>query len=54
MAKFRALIVDKLEADQAKLTALSTEVFWHLHDELRAVEKRLAYDDEGRVPLSCG
>src|SRR5918992_4805246 len=46
LAKFRALIVDRLEADQAQLTALSTEVFWHLYDEFRAVEKRLAYDDE--------
>ena len=46
MAKFRALIVDRLEADQAQLTALSTEVFWHLYDEFRAVETRLAYDDE--------
>ena len=31
IAKFRALIVEKLEADQAKLTALSTEVFRHLY-----------------------
>jgi transposase len=46
ITKFRALIVDKLEADQAKLTVLSTEVFWHLFDEFLAVEKRLAYDDE--------
>ena len=46
MATCRALIVDKLEADQAKLTALSTEVFWHLYGEFLAVEKRLAYDDE--------
>jgi transposase len=46
IAKFRALIVDKLEAEQAKLTMLSTEVFWHLYDEFLAVEKRLAYDDE--------
>jgi transposase len=46
IAKFRALIVDKLETDQAKLTALSTEVFWHLYDEFLAVEKRLAYYDE--------
>jgi transposase len=46
LAKFRALIVDKLEADQAKLTALSTEVFWQLYDEFLAVEKRLAYYDE--------
>jgi transposase len=46
IAKFRALIVDKLEADQAKLTVLSTELFWHLYDEFLAVEKRLAYYDE--------
>jgi transposase len=46
IAKFRALLVDKLETDQAKLTALSTEVFWHLYDEFLAVAKRLAYDDE--------
>ena len=46
MAKCRALIVDKLETDQAKLTTLSTEVFWHLYDAFLAVEKRLAYDDE--------
>jgi transposase len=51
MAKFRALIVDKLEADQAKLTALSTEVFWHLYNEFLAVEKRLAYDDEQRAAI---
>jgi transposase len=46
LAKFRALIVEKLEADQAKLTALSTEVFRHLYDEFLALEKRLASDDE--------
>jgi transposase len=46
IATFRALIVEKLEADQAKLTRLSTEVFWHLYDEFLAVEKRLASDDE--------
>lgn len=46
VAKFRALIVEQLEADQAKLTVLSTEVFWHLYDEFLAVEQRLAYDDE--------
>jgi transposase len=46
IAKFRALIVEKLEADQAKFTALSTEVFWHLYDEFLAVEQRLAYEDE--------
>jgi transposase len=46
VAKFRALIVEKLAADQAKLTALSTEVFWHLYEEFLALEKRLAYYDE--------
>jgi transposase len=46
LAKFRTLIVEKLEAEQAKLTVLSTEVFWHLYDEFLAVEKRLAYYDE--------
>jgi transposase len=46
IAKFRALIVEKLEADQAKLTALSTEVFRHLYEEFLALEKRLASDDE--------
>jgi transposase len=51
ITKFRALIVDKLETDQAKLTTLSTEVFWHLYDEFLAVEKRLAYDDEKRAAM---
>jgi transposase len=46
LTKFRALIVEKLEADQAKLTALSTEVFRHLYEEFLALEKRLAYYNE--------
>ena len=46
LTKFRALIVDKLQEGQAKLTTLSRELFWHLYDEFLAVEKRLAYDDE--------
>jgi transposase len=46
VAKFRALIVEKLEDEQAKLTVLSMEVFWHLYDEFLALEKRLAYYDE--------
>jgi transposase len=46
IAKFRALIIEKLEADQAKLTALSTEVFRHLYEEFLALEKRLAYYNE--------
>jgi transposase len=58
MAKFRALIVDKLREEQAKLTTLSTEVFWQLYDEFLAVEKRLTYDDEklaaiGRAHPEC-
>ena len=58
MATCRALIVDKLETDQAKLTARSPEVCWHLYDEFRAVEQRLAYDDEklaamGQAPPAC-
>jgi transposase len=46
LATCRALLVDRLEADQAKRTALSTAVFWPLDDACLAVEKRLAYDDE--------
>jgi transposase len=46
IAKFRALIVEKLEDHQAKLTALSMEVFQHLYEEFLALEKRLEYDDE--------
>jgi transposase len=58
LATFRALIVDRLAADQAKLTVLSTAVFWHLDDEFLAVETRLAYDDEklaaiGQAPADC-
>jgi transposase len=30
ITKFRALIVDKLTEEQAKLTPLSTEMFWQL------------------------
>jgi transposase len=46
ITKFRAVIVAKLKEEQAKLTTLSTEVFWHLYEEFLAVEKRLAYYDE--------
>jgi transposase len=58
LTKFRALIVDKLHAEQAKLTTLSAEVFWHLYDEFRALEKRLEYYDEqlaaiGRAHPEC-
>jgi transposase len=58
LTKFRALIVDKLHEKQAKLTTLSAEVFWHLYDEFRALEKRLEYYDEqlaaiGRAHPEC-
>jgi transposase len=46
LTKCRALILDKLQEEQAKLTTLSAELFWQLYDEFRALEKRLVYDDE--------
>jgi len=46
ITKFRALIVDQLHKEQAKLTTLSAEVFWQLYDAFRALEKRLEYYDE--------
>jgi transposase len=58
LTKFRALIVSTLQNEQAKLTALSTEVFWQLYDEFLSLEKRLAYYDEklaaiGRAHPEC-
>jgi transposase len=58
ITKFRTLIVSKLQNEQAKLTALSTEVFWQLYDEFRSLETRLAYYDEklaaiGRAHPEC-
>jgi transposase len=46
MSKFRTLVVHQLEAEQAKLTSLSTELFWHLYDEFLALEQRVAYYNE--------
>ena len=46
ITKFRALIVDQLHKEQAKLTTLSAAIFQHLYEEFLALEKRLAYDDE--------
>jgi transposase len=51
LTKFRALIVDKRQAEQAKLTPLSTELFRQLYDEFRALEKRLGYCDEQLAAL---
>jgi transposase len=58
ITKFRTLLVSKLQTEQAKLTALSTEVFWQLYDEFLSLEKRLAYYDEklaaiGRAHPEC-
>ncbi len=49
LATCRALIVDKRHAAQANLTTLSAEVLWHLYDACRALEKRLASDEEQRA-----
>jgi transposase len=46
ITKFRTSVVRQLEGEQAKLTPLSTEVFWQLYDEFLALEKRVAYYDE--------
>jgi transposase len=46
ITKFLPLIVSKLQNEQAKLTALSTEVFCQLYDEFLSLEKRIAYSDE--------
>jgi transposase len=58
MTKFRPSVVSKLQEEQCKLTALSTEMFWQLHDEFLALETRLAYYDEklaaiGRAHPEC-
>ncbi len=46
MRKFRTSVVRQLESEQAKLTPLSTEVFWHLYEEFLALEQRVAYYHE--------
>jgi transposase len=46
VSKFRTSVVSQLQEGQCKLTALSTEVFWHLYDEFLTLEKRPAYYDE--------
>src|SRR4029450_4954238 len=46
VAKFRQTVVGKLEADKAKLTPLSQEMFGKLIDEFAALEKQLAYYQE--------
>jgi transposase len=44
--KFRQAVVDKLESEKEKLTALSQERFWKLVEEFVALEKQLGYDQE--------
>ena len=46
VAKFRQTVVGKLEADKAKLTPLSQEMFGKLIDEFAALERQLAYYQE--------
>jgi transposase len=46
VAKFRQTVVGKLEADKAKLTPLSQEIFGKLVDEFAVLEKQLAYYQE--------
>ena len=46
VAKFRQAVVDKLESEKEKLTALSQEMFGKLVEEFVALEKQLAYYQE--------
>ena len=46
ITKFRRLIVQRLEADEAQLTPCRRELFRQRSEELLALEKRLASDDE--------
>jgi transposase len=46
VSKFRQTVVDKLESEKAKLTALSQEMFWKLVEEFAALEAQLAYYQE--------
>src|SRR5919201_5200636 len=46
VSKFRQAVVEKLEAEKDKLTALSQEMFWKLVEEFAALEQQLAYYQE--------
>ena len=46
VAKFRQAVVEKLESEKDKLTALSQEMFWKLVEEFVALEKQIAYYQE--------
>jgi transposase len=51
--KFRHTFMATLEAERAKLTALSQELFRQLYEEFCALEQRLAYDTEKLEALSA-
>ena len=46
VAKFRQAVVEKLERDKDKLTALGQELFWKLLQEFVDLEQRIASDQE--------
>jgi transposase len=46
ITKFRTAVVHQLEDERAKLSSLSTEVFWHLYEEFLALGHRVVYDNE--------
>ena len=46
VSKFRQTVVGKREAEKAKLTSLSQEMFGKLIDAFAVLEKQLAYDQE--------
>jgi transposase len=46
ITKFRTAVVRQLENEQAKLTPLSTEVFWQLYDQYLDWEQRVVYYHE--------
>jgi len=46
VAKFRQAVVEKLEAEKDKLTALSQELFWKLVKEFAALEDQITFYQE--------
>jgi transposase len=52
ITKFRTSVVRQLEDERAKLTSVSTEVFWHLYGAFLALEQRVAYDNEKLYALA--
>jgi transposase len=53
VTKFRSGFLATLEAERAKLTALSQELFGQLYEEFGALEKRLAYYTEKLEAISA-